>query len=271
MKWLSRASLALVFAFTLVSAFAADSGSIHGTITDPLGALLPNATVQLLQEGRPASVTATDPNGAYNFTSLSPGHYQIRASASAFATQESSVIYVGGGQSAQINLALAIGTVSQQISVTATGLPVPESQIGASVTVIDRSDFQDKLDVLEPLRQVAGAQIVQTGQRGGATSLFIRGGDSNANKVLIDGLPVNDIGGAVNFGAIANTGIEQLEVLRGPNSVLYGSDALAGVVSLTTRRGTTPLPEFSYSLDGGNFNSIHHDASVGGAYRSEEH
>jgi iron complex outermembrane receptor protein/vitamin B12 transporter len=266
MKRLSRASLVLVFAFTLVSAFAADSGSIHGTITDPLGALTPNATVQLLQDGRPASVTATGPNGTYNFASLPAGHYQIRASAPTFATQESPVIYVGGGQAAQINLALAIGTVSQQISVTATGLPVPESQIGASVTVIDRSDFQDKLDVLEPLRQVPGAQVVQSGQRGNATSLFIRGGDSNANKVLIDGLPVNDIGGAVNFGLIANTGIDQLEVLRGPNSVLYGSDALAGVVSLTTRRGTTPLPEFSYSLDGGNFNSVHHDASVGGAY-----
>ena len=73
---------------------------------------------------------------------------------------------------------------------------------------------------------------IQTGQAGGTTYLFIRGGGSDANKVLIDGIPINDIGGDVEFANVASAADSQVEVLRGPNSALYGSDALAGVVSL---------------------------------------
>ena len=90
---------------------------------------------------------------------------------------------------------------------------------------------------MNPLVSIPGLQVAQTGQRGGEASLFIRGGNSNSNKVLIDGVPVNDIGGLVNFGNLSLTAIDYLEVFRGPNSVLYGSDALAGVVSMTTARG----------------------------------
>lgn len=99
-----------------------------------------------------------------------------------------------------------------------------------------------------------------------AASLFLRGGNSNATKVLLDGVAVNDIGGTFNFGNLTTTGVQQVELLRGPNSVLYGADALAGVVNLSTRRGTTPLPELTYSFDAGNFNSFRHDASLGGAF-----
>ncbi len=70
-----------------------------------------------------------------------------------------------------------------------------------------------------------------------------------------------------NFGTLAATGVDRIEVLRGPNSVLYGPEAMAGVVSLTTRRGTTPLPELSYSFDAGNFNSLRHDVSLGGVFQ----
>ena len=94
------------------------------------------------------------------------------------------------------------------------------------------------MDALEPLEQVPGAQVVQSGQRGAATSLFLRGGNSNANKIMLDGVALNDIGGVVNLGTLATTGIEQVEVLRGPNSVLYGPDAMAGVASPTSRHGT---------------------------------
>src|SRR5208337_3526926 len=102
------------------------------------------------------------------------------------------------------------------------------------------------------------------GQAGGTTSVFIRGGASDANKILIDGIPANDIGGFVELANIASSGIRQVEVLRGPNSALYGSDALAGVISLTTTRGSTPLPLVSYLAEGGNFATYHQDGSIGG-------
>jgi vitamin B12 transporter len=267
MKLLSLAGLMLALALAVIPAFAADSGSIRGTITDPLGAVVPNATVKLIQNAKQVTSTNTDQTGKYSFSSVAPGRYQIAAEAPTFASQTSSPVYVGSGGTAEVNLALKVGTVSQQLIVTSTGTQLPESQVGASVTVISSNDFQDKLDILEPLRLVPGAQVVQTSQRGGVGSVFIRGGNSNANKVLIDGVAVNDIGGLVNFGTLATTGIDHLEVLRGPNSVLYGSDAMAGVVSLTTRRGSTPLPELTYAFDAGNFNSLRHEASLGGAFR----
>ena len=76
---------------------------------------------------------------------------------------------------------------------------------------------------------------------------------------------MNDIGGTVEFANIASAAIAQVEVLRGPNSALYGSDALAGVVSLTTARGSTPLPLFTYLADGGNFATYRQEGSAGGS------
>ena len=78
---------------------------------------------------------------------------------------------------------------------------------------------------------------------------------------------MNDIGGAVDFADIATIGVQKIEVLREPNSALYGSDALAGVVSLTTARGTTRLPLFTYAGDGGNFNTFHQELTASGVAR----
>jgi vitamin B12 transporter len=162
----------------------------------------------------------------------------------------------GPRNEAGVDLVLKIGTVSQQIVVSATGTRTPESKVGASVSVLTADQFLNRLDVLEPLRLVPGVQMEQSGQRGTVGSMWVRGGNSNAGKVLLDGIPLNDIGGTVNFGTLAATSVDQIEVLRGPNSVLFGPDAMAGVVSLTTRRGTTPLPELSYAFDVGNFNTL---------------
>jgi iron complex outermembrane receptor protein/vitamin B12 transporter len=122
----------------------------------------------------------------------------------------------------------------------------------------------EKPDVLEALRLVPGAQVVQTGQRGGATSLSIRGGNSNFTKVLFDGVAVNDIGGAYDFSHAAVAGVDRIEVLRQSNSVMYGSDALSGVVNIITRRGTTRMPQLDTAADGGNFGTGHASAMVGG-------
>jgi iron complex outermembrane receptor protein/vitamin B12 transporter len=157
--------------------------------------------------------------------------------------------------------------VSQQVVVSATGTSLPETQTGASVSVVTSDQFQYKPEVLETLRPVPGVQVLENGQRGINESLFIRGGESKFNKVLLDGVPLNEIGGTVDFGGIFTTGIDQVEILRGPNSVLYGADALSGVVNLTTQQGTTFTPQISYAFDAGNFNSLHNDLSLGGIFR----
>jgi iron complex outermembrane receptor protein/vitamin B12 transporter len=112
---------------------------------------------------------------------------------------------------------------------------------------------------------VPGAEIVQSGQRGAATSLFVRGGASDFNKVLIDGVAANDIGGGFDFSSVAVTGVESVEVLREANSVIYGSDSLSSVVSITTRRGRSRIPELTYGIDGGNLGTMKNDVALGGA------
>ena len=152
---------------------------------------------------------------------------------------------------------------------TAEAGQVLQSQTGAPVTVIDSQtlDAMNKPDVLEALRLVPGAQIVQVGERGGATSLFLRGGNSNFTKVLVDGMPANDIGGAFDFGQLDTAGVDRIEVLRQTNSVRYGSDALTGVVNIATRRGSARVPEFQYRIDGGNLRTFRNSISLGGAVR----
>ena len=254
--------------FLFVSAtFASEPPNIHGTVKDAQGAVIPNAQVELVKDGRKLASAVTDQVGNYRFPYLAAGKYQVRAQAQGFSVQQSQPVDVGVTSSPAVNFVLQVGVITEQIVVSATGIPVPESHVGASVSVILRDVFQDRMDVFEPLEQVPGLQVLQSGQRGAATSIFIRGGNSNANKVLLDGVPLNDIGGRVNFGTIATTGIEQMEVMRGPDSVLYGPDAMAGVVSLTTRRGITSTPELSYSFDAGNFLSRHNDGDLSGVYR----
>ena len=262
-----RAGFVLALVISALSTFAAAAGNdIHGTITDPLGAAVSGAQVQLLHTGKLVATTVTNAEGKYQFAPLPPGRYQIRAEAPTFASRQSDAIYVGSGN-AVVNLALKLASVSQEIVVSATGTQVPDTQVGASVSVITADQFQFKLPALEPLRQVPGLQVLETGQHGVTESVFVRGGNSNANAVWLDGIPVTEIGGAVDFGNIFTTGIDRTEVLRGPNSVLYGANALAGVINLTTARGKTFLPEISYAFDGGNYNSLHHDISLGGIFR----
>ncbi|HEX3584872.1 MAG TPA: TonB-dependent receptor plug domain-containing protein, partial [Candidatus Angelobacter sp.] len=258
--------LALAFVFAAISAVA-ESSNIHGTVTDPLGAVVPGAQVQLFRESKLVGSTATDSEGKYRFSPLPPGRYRVKTQAPSFSQQQSDAIYVGSSSNAAVDITLKVGSVSQQIVVSATGTSLPETQTGASISVVTSDQFQYKPEVLEPLRQVPGVQVLENGQRGINESLFIRGGESKFNKVLLDGIPLNEIGGTVDFGGVFTTGIDQVEMLRGPNSVLYGADALAGVVNMTSLRGTTFTPQLSYAFDAGNFSSLHNDASLGGIFR----
>jgi vitamin B12 transporter len=252
---------------TLLFARGAHAGTVRGTVADSLGAVIAKARVELIANEKTFASSAADDEGRYEFKVAVAGRYQVRASAPSFGSTVSKPFYLGESANASIDLLLSIGVVSQAVTVTATGTPTPEAQIGASVTLLPADEYSDKLDVQEALRLVPGAQVTQNGQRGAESDLFVRGGNGDANKVLIDGIPANDIGGAVDFGVLAATGIDQIEVLRGPNSALYGSDALAGVVSMSTARGITPLPELTYAIDGGNFGSYRQEGKLGGSYK----
>jgi vitamin B12 transporter len=248
-------------------ALAAEQGALHGTVEDPLGAVVANASVELLNGSSVVNTATTDAAGKYSFDVPTSARYQVRATANTFQTTTSQPVYVSKSAKAELNITLATQTLTQEVSVTASATPTPIAQIGASVTVLTADDYRQFTEVQDPLRLVPGLQVTQTGQQGGTTGLSIRGGATDANKVLIDGVPVNDIGGAVEFANFATVGIDKIEVLREPNSALYGSDALAGVVSLTTARGTTRLPLLTYAGDGGNFGTYNQQVTGSGVVR----
>jgi vitamin B12 transporter len=252
---------------TTLSRASDNKGLIKGRVTDPLGAIVQGAKVELYRDTALIRSVHTDEAGTFDFPSLASGRYSIRAEAAGFTAQQSSAVYVAAGGAWQLDLTLLIGTVRQEIVVSATGMPIPDAQVGASISVVPREQLENRMDVSRSLQLLPGLEVVQNGQPGGTTSVFIRGGNANASKVLLDGIPINDIGGKFEFAGLATTGIDQVEVLRGPNSVLYGSDALAGVINLSSRRGVTTSPELSLSVDGGNFGTLHQAAALGGVFR----
>ncbi len=242
---------------------------LSGTVVDTLGSRLAGATVTLLRDGQKVEDGKSDREGAFSFSGLSPDRYQVQASMPGFQSKTSEAVFVGQSGRVIIEVTLEIGPLQQDVVVTAGATEQLQARTGAPVTVIDEETLEaiNKLDVLEALRLVPAAQIVQVGQRGGATSLFLRGGESNFTKVLIDGIPANDIGGGFDFSQLTLASVERIEVLRQTNSVIYGSDALTGVVDISTRRGTSRVPALEYMIDGGNLGTFNNALSFGGAYK----
>lgn len=136
----------------------------------------------------------------------------------------------------------------EEVVVTATRTAVPAKETGVSYTVITDKEIKERqaTRVEEMLRDVPGATISQTGGRGGTTSLFLRGGNSNHTQVLLNGMRLNDAGGDFDFNTLTVDNLERIEVIRGPMSALYGADAMTGVVNLVTKKGTGP-PTLSYT------------------------
>jgi vitamin B12 transporter len=246
--------------------YAQSAASIAGRVLDPLSAPIAGAQVRLLRDGAAAVSSTTSAEGSFAFADLAPARYQVEATAAGFQPRTTEVIFLGRSGTTRVEIALPLGPLETAVSVTAAATDVLPSQVGAAVTVFDNKtlDALGKLDVIEALRLVPGSSLVQTGGRGGATSDYIRGGNSNFNRVLVDGVPVNDIGGGVDLAQFALAGVDQIEVLRQPNSVIAGPDALAGVIAVTTKRGTTRLPQVELGLNAGNLSTHQESGSIGG-------
>jgi vitamin B12 transporter len=155
------------------------------------------------------------------------------------------------------------------VVVSATRVPTPESEVASSVTVITSQDIESKQQRTVPdlLRDVPGLNVVQTGGPGGVTSVFMRGTNSNHTKVLIDGVDASDptsADGSFDFAHLLTSDIERIEVLRGPQSGLYGSDAIGGVINIITKSGTGP-GSVTGSVEGGSFGTFNQAGSASGA------
>jgi vitamin B12 transporter len=129
--------------------------------------------------------------------------------------------------------------IMDETLVTATRTETPVRELGVSTTVITEEEIKERqaVDALDVLRTVPGFNILRSGGRGSLTALYPRGGEDNFTKVLIDGVSVNLGGGGFNFGSMLTENFDRVEIVRGPQSALYGSDAIGGVINFITTPG----------------------------------
>jgi outer membrane cobalamin receptor len=252
-------------AVTLLSAsvFAAD---LKVKVVDPNSSGVGSAQVSLLpaDQTTPVGVLLTSSEGLASFTGISQGQFRLQVLAPGFAPQ---TVDVAVPQASTFTVKLNVAGATEIVVVTATRTPVSEQDSGASVSTLEAGQLQvmQPVAAADAIRFLPGAVVNTVGQRGGQASLFVRGGDSRYNKVIVDGVPVNDPGGIFDFGVVPLAGAERLEFLRGAQSTLYGSDAMTSVVQVFSQSGSTQSPELRFGADGGNFSTANGFASIAGA------
>lgn len=255
-----------VVAVTLLSAlgFAAE---LKVKVVDPRGNAVAGAQVSVLRSDKsaPLAVLMTLGEGSVAASGVADGSYQLRVLAPGFAPQSADVTVP---QTETFTVNLRVAGASEIVVVTATRTPFPEQETGASVSTLEAGQLQTMQPAAasDAMRFLPGAVVNTVGQRGAQSSLFVRGGDSRYNKVLIDGVPVNDPGGIFDFGTVPLAGAERVEFVRGAQSTLYGSDAMTSVVQVFTRTGSSESPELRFGADGGNLATAHGYLSIAGAH-----
>jgi vitamin B12 transporter len=259
--------VALTLLTWILSATCAQAVVVRGRLTDALGKAVAGGQVRLVAGGKTVAMAYAGADGTFELRSSESGRFSLLGSAGGYLPGFGMDFYGGATDVLEQDVVLATNTVRQDVTVSATGIPTPLPQLTSPVTVIPDSALTLQLGVVDELRQTPGAFVVQSGQTGGVTSLFLRGGNSTANLVTIDGIPADEVGGIYDFGTVSSTAISKIEVVRGPDSAMYGTDAGAGVVTIETPRGTTATPVIDYSGDAGNLYTWRDEVAVGGAYK----
>ena len=238
---------AFVYSFALAALFAANGVSplfgaeLKGTVVDPSQRPIPGATVAAINDVGIIVQQITDDRGGFDFN-VSPLYetYQLRVTAPGFQT-----VTVGAGAS---NIQLALAPQADSVSVVGSAIDVPASQQGTSSSVITSGEIRERNEAqaFDLMRELPGMVFAQGGPRGSVADLFVRGGTSSYNLVLLDGIPINSFyyGGYFDFSQIPSDFISEIDVARGPQSAIYGSYAIGSVVNFVTRS-----PENGPSLD----------------------
>jgi iron complex outermembrane receptor protein/vitamin B12 transporter len=268
LRTLSSRTLPHLFAAFLISLASTLclAASIRGAVTDITGAKVTGANVVLIGNGKVVASAVSTADGSFQILTGAEGRFFLVVSAKSFRQLQTPDFYAGRLDSIERKLVLEPEWVRESIVVTATGTPTPQSQTSAATSVLGPLDLALRTDLAGPLRLMPGTAVAQDGQLGAQSSLFVRGGDSDSNKVLLDGISVGDMGGRFDFGPLSTTAVESAEIYRGPNSSLFGADAASGVVSLTTPHGTTSFPSIMFQGDAGNFHTSREELEVAGAH-----
>ncbi len=248
----------------LVFSIAASASDLSVKIVDPRSAPVAGAQVSVTETSH-SKILATaisTAEGVVTFHLRDAGPYVVKVLAPGFAAES-----VEASAERELTISLRLAPASETVVVTATRTPVPGESSGSDVDTLT----SEQLTTMRPtsgadaVRFLPGAIVNDAGQRGGLTSLFVRGGESRYNKVIVDGVTVNEPGGTFDFGTLPMDQADRMEFVRGTQSTLYGSDAMTSVVQVWTRNGSTRTPELRFGADGGNFSTANGYASLAGA------
>ncbi len=254
----------LAVAFLSLSAFASD---LTIKVVDPQSAAVSGAQVELFagRSTRPIAVQQTSAQGVAFFRNVASGDLRVHVLAAGFAERWKNLEFSDG--EAPVTVALQVAVAQETVVVTATGKPAPNDESGAAINILSGAqlDTMHPADASDAIRFLPGAIVDSAGQRGGLASLFVRGGDSRYNKVIVDGVSITDPGGTFDFGTLPLAEADRVEFMRGTQSTLYGSDAMTSVVQVWSRTGNTPTPELRFGADAGNYGTENGYASFSGS------
>jgi outer membrane cobalamin receptor len=237
------------FVFFCLSLASASAETISGRVVDPDGRAVRAATVILIDGGSVAATTTTNAEGEFTVDTPHAGPFELHASAEGLRARPLTITKAGD----PLTIALEVSAVREAVVVSAAQVDIPLSTASSSVSVLTAEDL-DRLQVRslsDALRLTPGLTIAAAGGLGSQTSAFPRGGESDYSLVFIDGVQANAFGGGFDFAHVPLVNVERVEIVRGPQSALYGSNAIGSVVRIVSRQGGPPIA--SGEFEGGSF------------------
>lgn len=239
--------------------------TLRGRVTDPAGQPVANARVVLLSGPSVVATATTGADGTYGPVALPAGRYDVAVVAPGLRLVPTAVTVNGDDNAVTRDLSLTLAAHEEAIVVSASQVETTSTRAASSVSVVTAHDIdmQQARSLADVLGSVPGISAAPSGTTGALTALFPRGGESDYTLVLIDGVPQNAFGGAFDAAHLTLTNVEQVEIVRGPQSALYGSGAIGGLVHLVTRAGGAPRA--SVSMEGGEYGTAATTASASGS------
>ena len=184
----------------------------------------------------------TDDQGRFSFDQLPEGRYDLTASAPGLIG-EARGVRVDDGAPGQVDITLRVSAITETLVVSASQIDQPLSRVAdaSRSSTATRSPRDSSRRLARRSARCPGLTVARNGGPGTLTSVFPRGGESDFTLVLVDGIRANAFGGGIDLSQVPLGDVERIEVVRGPQSALYGSDAIGGVVQIITRQGGAPV------------------------------
>jgi outer membrane cobalamin receptor len=259
-----RRSLPLAGCLLALAASPLMAEPLTGTVVGPDDRPVARASVVLARPAGGVLQAHTDEEGRFA-VDVAPGRYVVHVAAADALASEAHTVDVAAGVTTEVSIRLHLAALAETVVVSGAHVPMASSRTGASLTVIDEHELETRQvdGAADALRSVPGLGIARSGTRGSVTSIFPRGGESDFTLVTIDGIRLNDLGGDFDAAHLTTFDLQQVEVVRGPQSSTHGSDAIGGVVSLVTRRGGPPRAAGLF--EGGSFGTVRSNLTTAGS------